>query len=41
VEDGVCYTPLLRKIIENQYTILGMKENLVYDVSVNSYTSLG
>lgn len=40
VEDGVCYTPLLRKIIENQYTILGMKENLVYDVSTNNYTLL-
>lgn len=39
-EENVHYTPLLRKIIENQYTILGMKENLIYDVSNDSYSSL-
>lgn len=39
-EENIYYTPLLRKIIENQYTILGMKENLIYDVSSDSYTSL-
>jgi len=40
IEENVHYTPLLRKIIENQYTILGMKENLIYDVSNDSYSSL-
>lgn len=39
-EENVHYTPLLRKIIENQYTVLGMKENLIYDVSNNSYSTL-